>query len=616
MAPVRLFVFNELMMKKITFFLLFFLAFAKWATAQTGCPDCIVTLSDTLPEDTIFLTAAPDGQVGQYYEADISFRMPKTTTPVAEVDPDVPAGLEISSITINSLSNIPPGLNWEISQTEFELETETDGCVRICGIPLQPGPYEVEVVLTATIFFIEETTSFSFPIFIAPAVSNTDGFTITNNSGCGEVTASFTNNVPSDSLDGFTYFWDFGNGNFTMEENPEDQTYSTPGTYEVDYRAIVDTSGYFLTRVDILETDCGDIFNNAPDLKVDILDPNGALIYVSNIQQDQTAPTSFNMNVRIDTGMYQIRVTDDDGGIDGSDDICGTIGFTQTDGGIELSDGSFALSLDIFHPIDTIQARDTITVFPQPSPPIINNFPFQNLCDGEEWLLTTNYTENVQWFIDSIPITDGTNDSLIINQTGEYYLIYTSPDGCVATSESVDITFNLLPNPPVFVNENNLLSVFNPDNLPENYSLQWYFGEIVLAGETELNYCIPASGTFTLIVTDLDTGCERSFSSEETFDPDFPNCVSDIERIAGLETWKVFPLPVKEILQTQIIANYNKDIQWQLINMIGQQQATGLWQLQSGENRFEVPVSHLPKGIYFLQITDGVQQTSQKVIKQ
>jgi hypothetical protein len=91
--------------------ILFFLSVGVFSnlSAQSGCPGCMIDLPD-LPEDTIYLSPAPDGQVGEYYEEDISFRMPKTTTPVAAVDPDVVPDVAIESITILSVTNVPPRL--------------------------------------------------------------------------------------------------------------------------------------------------------------------------------------------------------------------------------------------------------------------------------------------------------------------------------------------------------------------------------------------------------------------------------------------------------------------------------------------------------------------------
>ncbi|MEL7425831.1 MAG: hypothetical protein AAFN81_22760, partial [Bacteroidota bacterium] len=219
----------------------FFLLLVVSLSAQTGCPGCLIDLP-TLPEDTIYLSQAPDGQAGVFYDADLSFRLPLSTTPVNEQDPSTPPGLPIDEFTILGVANLPVGMSWEANALNFITADTTDGCVKLCGTPLLAGFYEVEVVIEARISFLTQQTSFSFPLLIEPAETVTEGFTVVNNSGCGEVTASFINNVPSGGMPGFSYLWFFGNGQSTTEENPGDQVYNQPGEYIVDYQAIVDRS--------------------------------------------------------------------------------------------------------------------------------------------------------------------------------------------------------------------------------------------------------------------------------------------------------------------------------------------------------------------------------------
>ena len=298
------------MLKYFTLILAFCFFQINFLQSQSGCPGCVVGLP-MLPADTIFLGNAPDGVAGEPYDGDMSFRMPKTTGPVHEIDPSTPPGLNIGKITIIALLNVPPGLDWESNQFEFDPNNETDGCVKFCGTPLLSGMYEVEVFVTAQVLGINQSTSFSFPFYIAPSISSTDGFSMQNSSGCGEITVSFENNIPSNDSTGFSYFWDFGNGASSILENPNDVTYATPGIYEVNYEATVDTSGYELTTVQIVAAGCNDlnlppVSNAAPELYIKIKDPSGTQIYQSGEINNAPLPAAFNVNIPIGPGIYQL----------------------------------------------------------------------------------------------------------------------------------------------------------------------------------------------------------------------------------------------------------------------------------------------------------------------
>ena len=414
-------------MKKI---LLFLSLIWLWVgiQAQNGCPGCEINLPTDLPEDTLFLADAPAGQANVYYDRDLSFRLPKTTTPVNSIDSSTPPNLNISSFEIVSVSGLPPGLSWEANQREFNTSEETDGCVKICGTPLIPGLYNVEVVLDAQVVIISRRTSFSFPLLIQPGVTATDGFRMINNIGCGEVDVTFINTIPSNENEGFSYRWDFGNGLVSEEENPLPLTYDEPGIYEVNYEAVIDTSGFFLTKVLIEETNCNDILGGRPDLKIDVIEPNGETIYTSDIITNATLPLTFELLVPIeDIGNYSLRVTDDDSGIGGADDVCGVVNFTQQTEG-SLTDGDdLKVTLTITHPVETISSKDTVFVFAQPDAPEINleeQFP---LCEGDTIAaMVLNYQDGLQWIRDSTSIFGETASTLRISESGTYWSRYIS----------------------------------------------------------------------------------------------------------------------------------------------------------------------------------------------
>ncbi|HMQ50193.1 MAG TPA: hypothetical protein PKA00_22485 [Saprospiraceae bacterium] len=578
-------------------YLFFFSLLSLHTKAQNGCPGCLVNLPTGLAADTVYLSGASDGQVGQYYDADMSFRMPMTTTPVAATDPEVLPGLTIDEIEIVSVSNLPPGLSWEPNQTTFDPAVQTDGCGKICGTPLLPGYYEVNVIVQVQIFILSETSSFSFPIHILPGSSITEGFTAENTTGCGSVITQFINNVPSNGQSGFSYLWVFGNGNASLDENPPAQTYNQPGEYTVSYQAVIDTSDYILTQVVVEAVGCGDLLGGAPDLRVEIFNPDGSLYFVSNEVQNASTPLSYNFALPIGPGNYSMKVVDEDGGIEGGDDICGTINFTQNSNG-EFINGDLRLNMTILHPVDTILSSDTIHVYEQPTTPLLSAAVVPPLCEGEEVFLSTNYANNLIWYRDSMPLLENTQ-SILTTESGQYWVSYTSPDGCTAVSEVFDLVFSPVPASPVFLNFDNLLALFDPGTLPDQYSLQWYWNSIPIADANIEVYCIDMDGVYTLEITDLNGGCQNEYSLEAAYNAAFPNCMPvSVEEEQIQNAWRVFPNPATDVVFLEG-AFVGEVLQLQLLHISGQMLEQ--MNLRATGEPIAIDMSRYPAGTYLLR---------------
>lgn len=598
-------------LKKISLFFVFIIL-TQWVSAQSGCPGCGIGLPVSIPEDTIFITDAPDGHIATYYDGDISFRMPKTTTPVHDSDPTVPAGFDINSISISGVSNLPPGLQWEPSQFDFIPANETDGCVKICGTPLQSGLFLVEVNVTAQVFVVQQSTSFTFPILIQTDTSTTDGFTIINDNGCGEVTSSFINNVPSNGVEGFSYHWNFGNGNSSIDENPANQTYDEPGIYEINYQAIVDTSKYYLSQVTVNSVSCSDLLNG-PDLYIEISDPQGEVIYQPAELENASTPLNFYLYLPIGAGDYTLRVIDDDQGIDGGDDICGVVNFSQLSNGT-LNDTEMSLSITILHQVDTITSIDTVWVYPIPDMPEITDDITGPLCKGNMATLSSSYETNNQWFRNNMPMEGETGQELVVTENGSYQVEYTSPDGCTALSEAVEIFFNEEPPVAPFVNENNLLQLSDPGQISDLYSLQWLLNDAIIIDGTEATYCISQDGLYSLVVTDIITGCKSVFSAQEIYNPGYPNCVNATEDLsmAGL---RLFPNPFKSAFSIEATLLEAGNIDLKISNAIGQEIFQKDFGMVSGDFNYQLDMSDQANGIYFLSLRLNDQQIIAKLIK-
>lgn len=601
-----------------TFFLLLIMALSM-PNLLAQCPNCETTLPSTLAEDTLFLSPMVNGEVGIYYQEDLSFRMPLTTDPVNAIDPSVPSGLDVQEITLLSIANVPPGLSWEANETMYIPEDNSDGCLRFCGTPLVSGVYTLEVTVAAKVSIITQTTTFTLELIVLPSSSTTEGFTMNNNIACGEAVVAFENNIVSNGEPGFSYFWEFGNGNATLNEQPAEQVYNTPGIYEVQYQAIVDTVGYVLTNIEVLTSDCTDFptfpnFSTAPDLNITVYDPDSNIVFETPNFDNTFPPVSASLFLPMGEGNYTIEVIDDDSGINLGDDECGLVSFNKFASGVMVS-GEFSMELTILHPVDTIISVDTIYVYELPATPLVNTTTTSTFCNGDTIFLETDYDENLFWYQDSILLNGENEPLLMVTTPGAYWVEYFDANGCSAVSDPFEVNVISVPASPAFVNENNLLSVFEVDLLPTDYQLQWFQDGVALDGETGLSYCIQEFGTYTLEVLDNATGCSNSFASTVPYNPQV-ECATPIESVLLSDRQvRVFPNPMRDLLQIELNDFDRQDIQISIIDLLGvehwtiEQRVQQSWQTSAD-------VQHLPSGIYFLRMRTGDQQVLKKLIKQ
>lgn len=590
------------------------LFFSTTIIAQTGCPGCVVNVPAGLPADTILLPDLPDGIKGTPYNRDVSFRLPKTTTPVNAIDSTTPPGLTITKFEILSVDGLPPGLYWELNQSVFEPATQTDGCIKICGTPLESDSFELTITLKATVFIITQESSFPMSLYIAPKVSTTNGFSITNPTGCGSTTVSLTNLMPSNGNEGFSYSWNFGDGSpISYEEDPAAHTYSQAGAYVIDYQAIIDTAGYILESVRVDEIDCTDppLYGN-PDLYMEIKQPDGNIVFSSSPAINSTSlPHLFPVNLLLGPGNYTLQVWDDDAGIKGSDDNCGTLTFNILSDGTLVA-GGLTVEMNIVHPIDTLNSRDTVIVYPQPVAPSINTPNGLQACEGANTLvLSSSYGFGNQWLLDGSLIPGATDFIYMPVESGLYTVQYVSAYGCVATSNPVEVQIHPLPAPPVWFNYNNSLRVTNPANLPAQYSLQWFLSSTPIPGETGIWYCSQQSGNFGLEVTDLETGCTNFYSAQVTNNPNF-DCLVGAQS-PDMQLFELSPNPStgSVLLRLQSPLNAESSIRiWDATGRLVQ-----VVPVSAGLSSIQLDLEALDHGVYAIELISAGVHGLGRVLK-
>ena len=582
----------------IAFFLLF--ATAYLLKAQTGCPGCVIQLPSGLAADTVFIESLPDGNIGKPYDEDVSFRMPKTTTPVHSIDSLTPPGLPITKIEILSVEGLPLGLKWQTNQSVFETGAgKTDGCVKICGTPLEDDSFLLTIKIKATVIVLSQESSFNMRLYIAPKKKITDGFTMSGYEGCGPLLVQFTNNVPSKGKTGFAYRWDFGDGKTYEGENPPAHLYDKPGKYPVQYLATVDTSGLILESVRILKVDCSDVFNG-PDIYVHIKNSKDSLVFNSSPDiSDASFPLTIAVNLPIGNGNYQLEVWDEDSGFKGPDDGCGSFPFNALSGDTVNSNG-LRVVLNMKRHIDTVLSVDTVHVFPAAEKPLLD-IPFGlKACAGvDSVVLISSIVDGIQWLRNGVPVPGAIRARYVPKVGGWYKAQHTNAFGCGSVSDSVQVSVNQPPLTPVYRNDRNLLVIENPPGLPPAFTYQWFLGNNPIPGETRPRYCAKQGGVIGVVVTNIATGCSSFYATAVALDPAGVDCTIDAEEAAPL-VLGLFPNPVSE----RLYARWNRPLPSE--GALRFWDATGRLMLEmplnQGADNAVLELPKLPQGLYWAEL--------------
>jgi len=602
------------MKKKIFIYFALVIILVNLSEAVLGqCPGCVTNINFVITPAAPGITpdTLPDGTSGQYYDADVNFYLPAQFTHSSGTN------VTLNKLEVLSVSGLPFGLNFQSSSannTFFPSQnppTTEHGCAKICGTPVFPGSYNMVVFVRAYVNTIigNQTSddSFVIPITILPGSSGSASFSITNATGCGSVTASFETNLHSNGLSGYAYTWNFGNGLTSTSENPPNQTYNTPGQYNVSCHTVIDTLPFnYLNSVSVLGTSCTD-FLGTPDLYIKVKNQSGTVLHQTAIVLDTDPPVSFTLpGIQLYHNQnYTIEVWDEDGGLAGADDACHTFTIPGTSNSGSLWSGSDGISFVTSRPVLTFDDTVQVTVYPQPQAPTITTSPSANTCAGDSILLSGSTATNYQWHNDTTLIMGAVAQTLMVYNSGKYFLVITDNNGCQAQSDTSNINFYNNPPKPTFWRQGDTLKT-----LLAGFDLQWYFNGNPINGATGQTCQITATGLYSLIATSAQ-GC--STPSDAVYYQPFNNAVDEFNRISE---FKLFPNPSSGVFNLGFFVNGNAELNISVRNIIGQQIYEEKISEFSGLYQKEISLD-APASLYFIDIKiNGLTVRSEKMIVQ
>ena len=584
--------------------LLLIIIFLPALSSLAQCPGCNTDTSCTHnpAKPTICPTSLPDGYAMQPYQADLSFYLPAQFQ-----DSATGFNVTLNELHVTGVVGMPYGLQFTSSSANDIFYPSSNpplterGCARFCGTPLIPGSYVITVYVTAyvTVLGMSQTSddSFDIPLTILPNPSSNAGFTVSNPAGCSPHISSITANYASNGDPGFSYDWDFGNGNQSSLETPPSQTYSAPGNYVVTLETTVDTLSYSLSSVTIVNSDCDDPIGD-PDYYIkirrnlaEIFNNSGS--YASN----NTNPTFTFTPIILEDSTYYINVWENDdafGGGQTGDDECGTVSFNGHDAGPHtLISGSLVITFTVLHDVLTFSNSDTITVYPTPQITSFTAVPDDTACVSDSMQLIISGGDSWQWYLNGSAIINATGFVYQPIASGEYQVVVSNSSGCQIQSSVMNVQINQNPPYPTFYpSAGQLVTSLT------GYSYQWYFEGSPIAGANSSAVVIDETGYYSLQLTAAN-GC-TSMSSE------FYAIAQSIGEIEYIQV-KIYPNPVQDIL---FIETALQNAAWMIYDVTGRMVASG----RLDEN--SIDASQLESGVYLIRIVTGDSENSARFVKE
>lgn len=359
--------------------------------ANAQCTTCTATLPTTIPLDTIFLDEFPNAVKGMPYNEVANFRFPFTVSGLGDFAPAGTPNISLSAFVITGVTGLPLGLTWtgdRATPMRYNTTTPTtrDGCITLCGTPLQAGTFTINVSLSVeTGILAPQAQNIPITFVVEPNPNAVTTFSMVNSVGCGPLEVEMINETtPATPTEIWTYEWDFGNGETSTDRDPAPVTYDSIGNYTVSMRAIsrLPIPRTYLNAVTVTGVGCADngvigIGGSAVDLFLTLSSSNGTDT-ITPFQQNQNPPVVFSFGTTralMPNTVYSINIQDDDAitnGIPGPED-CGTVTFnsdTLANAGrnftLTLTSGALSLNAsitrDTLYETDTLYSEDIVVV--------------------------------------------------------------------------------------------------------------------------------------------------------------------------------------------------------------------------------------------------------------
>lgn len=238
-----------------------------------------------------------------------------------------------------------------------------------------------------------------------------------------------------------------------------------------------------------------------------------------------------------------------------------------------------------------------VTVQPLPEPIATADGPTE-FCEGDFVVLSTAVNQGgYDW-----EITNGTNPTTVVMESGDYFVTVTNAFGCVGVSNTITVDVTPMDDAVILVNDNDLTAD------PPGTGYQWFINGDPIPGATDLTYEAIQSGNYHVEYIGPN-GCPTASDVLE-----FTLQVG-IDELGVFETLDVYPNPGKGefFIRGQLPSSENVEIE--LTNMLGQALQPAIFINGAVEFTQPVDISKYANGVYFIRIKAADTSVTVRYIK-
>ncbi|MGK0389785.1 MAG: hypothetical protein ACI94Y_002530 [Maribacter sp.] len=169
------------------------------------------------------------------------------------------------------------------------------------------------------------------------------------------------------------------------------------------------------------------------------------------------------------------------------------------------------------------------------------------------------------------------------------------------------MTVTVYENPPApeFAQDSDDLTVSN-DN---GYDIQWYLDGVAIDGATDATYTIIGSGDYSATYIDAN-GCMSTSDEVTAIFSSIENTISEANVSA------LYPNPTNKAVYLSMEFLSTQDVELNIIDALGRTVFQENHNTQSGEQIYQIDLSKLDSGLYFVQVRlgDGSRMTQRLMV--